>query len=105
MCVFLGAFVVELFLKWVCIYDLVAGVQGGAGNRADGFESSVSVGCSERFLLAFLSFVCWKAGIVFSLSFFVCVSWWFCVENCFELGQYLCFACWCVGRLQQYSPW
>ena len=100
---FLCAFVVELFLKWVCIYVLVAGVQGGQSNRADGDYSSVSVGCSERFLLAFLSFVCLRAGIVFSHSFFLCVPWWFCVERRFELGLYLCFGCWCVGRLQQYG--
>ena len=31
-------------LKWVFIYVLVAGVQGGASNTAEGTDSSVSVG-------------------------------------------------------------
>ena len=86
-------------MKWVCIYVLVAGVQGGQSNTAFGQYSSVSVGCSESFLDAFLSFVCSRAGIVFSLPSFVCVcvSLCFCGGVVFEVGLYLCFVCWCAG--------
>ena len=105
MCVSL-CFVVELFLMCVCISVLVAAVPGGDRNPAFGLQSSVSVGCSERFLLAFLSFVGLRAGIVLSLRVFVCVCffvllWW----SCFEVGLYLCFDWCCAGRSKQHSFW